>query len=166
MTEAALSHVHRLMKNFWKLVHPLTSVGASSLCRGDLPVLCCQIQLLWLGRCLCLAWNATDGYGASGHQVSELKPQKTKKIHSWITAVDFVTSLSAGNLSNTHLGTLHSPESNLCCKIAKLRNGAFSCREIIVHIFIQINKKRVTLLLLSLNPHLVWAYWWGFEVYW
>lgn len=142
------------MKNLWKLVHPLASAAASSLCREDPLAFCCQIQLLSLGLCLCLAWKAKDRYGASGHEVSELKPKGKKKNHGcqkkkkkvwsvcidWITVLDFVTSLLVGNLSNDNpFRNLAFNQIHSLLKI--LRNSAFKCREFAFQIFTQINKK-------------------------
>lgn len=129
------------MKNFWKLVHPLTSVGASSLCRGHPPVLCCQIQLLWLGRCLCLAWKATDGYGASGHQVSELKPPPKKKYIHESPLLTFWPLYQLG-ICQTHVKETYIPLNLFfVAKLPIWKMVHFRCREIVVHIFIQIDKK-------------------------
>lgn len=74
MTGPTLSHIRRLMNNPWKLVHPLSRVGASLLC-GNRP-LDPQVQLLSLGLCLCHAWKATGGYETSGRRVSALMINK------------------------------------------------------------------------------------------
>lgn len=68
MTEATLLHVRHLIKNLWKLVHPLTSVAASSLCRED--------QLAFAAKFNCSHWSLPLSCSESNRQIWSHRPSR------------------------------------------------------------------------------------------